>query len=130
MAQAANFTIKDGSATPADTLFTCVQPAGGSLPAVYYARAKGLSAATQPKIQVSSKGGAKKRESFSTYLVPFSILGPDGVTRVVDNAYAEVRCVMPDSVPNDVRAHLRAYLANSLDVAQFQETVETGYAPN
>lgn len=130
MSQATNFTIKDGASTPADTLFTNVQPSGGGIPAVYLARTKGTSPANQPKIQVSAKGGQKKREAFMTFLVPFAVVGADSIARVVDNAYAEVRVVLPDSVPNSVRSDLRAYLANSLDIAQFQETVETGYSPN
>lgn len=130
MAQAINFTIKDGAGTPADTLFTCVQPAGASLPATYYARAKGSASAYQPKIAISSKGNGKTRETFQTVLVPYAVTGTDGITRVVDKAYAEIRVVLPDSVPDAVRSDLRAYVANSVDVAQIIESMTTGYAPN
>ena len=130
MSQAANFTIKDGASTPADTVFTCVQPAGGNLPATYFARAKGSSSAYQPKIAISSKGGKKIREVFQTVLVPYSVVDGGGKPTLVDNAYAEIRVVLPDTVPDSVRSDLRAYVANSVDVAQIVDAMITGYAPN
>ena len=130
MSQAANFTIKDGASTPADVLFTNVQPAGGSLPATYYARSRGPMTASQPVIRTSSKGMQGKREVLHTVSVPYAVTGTDGVTKVVGSAFAEVRVVLPDTVPDTVRADLRAFVANSCNSPQFVESMTTGYAPN
>lgn len=130
MAQATNFTIKDGAATPVDTVFTNVQPAGGNLPATYFARAKGASPAQQPTVRISSRGMQGKREVLHTVAVPYAVTGADAVSRVVSIALVEVKVVLPDNVPDAVRSDLRAYAANSLDVAQIVDAVQTGYAPN
>lgn len=130
MAQATNFTIKDGASTPADTLFTNVTPAGGQTPATYYARTKGPSQASQPVIMMSGKGKQKARETFQTVRTPYSVVGTDGRVTVVDSCYTEIRTVLPDSVPDDVRAMHSAYVRNSQDVAQLQEGATTGYPPN
>jgi len=130
MAQATNFTIKDGASTPADTVFSNVQPAGGTLPAVYFARTKGPNPSSQPRIQISGKGGKKLREVLQTVMTPYFVTGTDGKVTVVDNCYTEIRHVLPDSVPDDVRAHHNAYVRNSLDVPQVAESGTTGYPPN
>lgn len=127
---ASNFTIKDGASTPADTVFTNVTRSGGSLPATYYARSKGTAQAHQPVLRVSSRGVQKGRETKTTIAVPFSVLGADGVTRVVDTAHATLVVTLPDAVPSAARSDLRAYLANSLDITQFVETNTEGFAPN
>lgn len=130
MPQAANFTINDGATTPAATLFTNVQPASGNIPATYFARAKGVSAVSQPTIAVSSKGKQKAREVTTTIKTPYSVVGTDGITRVVDNCFTTIVTVLPDSCPASVRADHQAYVANSRDVAQIKETELDGYAPN
>lgn len=129
MPTAANFSIKDGLPTPVDTLFTNLQPASGNLPAVYQARTKGVSPASQPKIAISSKGTQKTREVHVTVRVPYAVVSPEGVTKIIDSAFADLRVVLPDSCPDSIRADLAAYLANSLDVPAVVDTVKNGYAP-
>lgn len=130
MTQAVNFSINDGASTPVSTLFTCLQPAGGNLPAVYQAKAKGPSVAAQPKISVSSSGTTKTREVRMTVRTPYWVTGTDGVTKVIDSAFAEIRIVLPETVPDAVRSDHAAYVANSLDAAQILAAVRDGYAPN
>lgn len=130
MPTAVNFTIKDGASTPADTLFTNVQPAGGNLPALYLAKNKGPSVNCQPRINVSSTGNTKTREVRMTIRTPYWALGTDGTTRVIDSAFTEIRTVLPDSVPDSVRNDHAAFVANSLDVLQIKEANTGGYAPN
>lgn len=130
MSQASNFTIKNGAATPVDVLFTNLQPAGGNLPAVYQARSTGNTVASQAKIMVSSTGTAKTREVRRTIRTPYSVVGVDGVTKVVDSCFTEIRTVLPETVPDDVRANHQAFVANSCDVPQIQDADKNGYAPN
>lgn len=130
MPNAVNFTIKDGASTPADTLFTNVQPAGGNLPALYIAKAKGPSVNCQPRLNVSSTGNTKTREVRMTIRTPYWTTGGDGTTRVIDSVFTEIRTVLPDSVPDSVRNDHNAYVANSLDVPQMKESNTSGYAPN
>lgn len=129
MPQAANFTINDGATTPAATLFTCVQPASGNIPATYFARAKGVSAASQPVIAVSSKGKQKAREVTTTIKTPYAVAGTDGITRVIDSCFTTITTVLPDSCPTSVRSDHQAYVANSRDIVQFKESDTEGYAP-
>lgn len=129
MSQAVNFTIKDGTATPVNTVFTCVQPASGNLPATYQARTKGPSLASQPVIAISSSGKKGSREVRQTVRTPFWILGSDGVTRVQDAMFTEIRTVLPDSVPDAVRADHQAFVANSVDVSQIKDSMIDGFAP-
>lgn len=131
MPQASNFTIKDGKTpTPADTVFTCLQPAGGSLPAVYQARTAGPNSASQPKIALSSSGTPKARETRQTIRTPYYVTGVDGQTKVVDNCFTEIRTVIPESCPAATRADHVAFIANSLDVPQIKESHHDGYAAN
>lgn len=130
MSQASNFTIKDGAATPTDTLFTNLQPAGGNLPAVYQAKTKGAFSSAQPKIQLSSEQTGKGRRVRQTIRTPYAVLGTDGVTKVVDSAFTEIITTIPDTIPDAVRADHWAYVANSADVPQISESGKTGYAPN
>lgn len=130
MPTAINFTIKDGASTPADTLFTNLQPAGGSLPAVYQAKTKGVNAASQPKIQVSSETTNQGRRVRMTIRTPYSVLGTDGVTKVVGSAFTEITTTLPDLIPDSVRGDHWAYVANSCDVPQLADAGKQGYAPN
>lgn len=130
MPTASTFTIKDGASTPADVVFTNIQPAGGNLPSTYLAKAKGPMVIAQPKIAISSSGNTKTRETKITVKTPFWVTGVDGVTRVQDSVFTEIRFVIPDTVPDAVRADHAAYVANSLDVAQVRESMRDGYAPN
>lgn len=128
MPNASNFTIKDG--TIADVVFTNLQPAGGNLPAVYQAKAKGPVVAAQPKISVSSSGTAKTRETRTTIRTPYAVTGADGTVKIVDSCFTEIRTVMPETIPDAVRLDHQAYVANSLDVPQMKDTQINGYAPN
>lgn len=130
MPTASNVTVNDGATTPVATLFTMIQPAGGNLPATYVAKLKGPSVSSQPKVQISATGTSKTRESKVTIKTPYWVTGTDGVTKVIDSAFTEIRSVMPDSVPDAVRKDHQAYLANWLDQAQMQETIRDGYAPS
>lgn len=130
MPQAANFTIKDGASTPADTVFTNLQPAGGTLPAVYQARAAGPNPALQPKVSLSSEQQRNGRRIRQTVRTPYYIVGTDGVPRLVDSCFTEIITTLPDSVPDSVRSHHWAYVSNSADVPQIAESFKNGYAPN
>lgn len=130
MTQASTFTINDGKASPVATVFTCVQPAGGSLPAQYQARLKGPNPSAQPRIAISSSGTSKAREVRVTVRTPYWVTGTDGVTKVVDSVFTEIRHVFPETVPDAVRADHAAYVANSCDVPQIRESMVDGYAPN
>lgn len=129
MPTASSFTIQDGASLPADVVFTNIQPAGGNLPSVYLAKTKGPATAAQPKIAISSTGNAKSREVRQTVRTPFWVTGVDGVTRVQDSVFTEIRTVVPDAVPDAVRADHAAYVRNSLAIWQVQESMRDGYAP-
>lgn len=129
MPQASTFTIKD--AALADVVYTNVQGAAGSFPAVYYAKAKGTAAAFQPKISISSKGLANQgREVKLTFQVPVTALDDNGVEKVVDTEFYEIKKVGPGRIPATVQADGIAYMANMLDIAQVKEAFRDGYAPN
>lgn len=130
MPTASTFAVNDGAATPTATTFTLFQPAGGNLPATYVAKTKGPSVSAQPKLAVSSTGTSKTRESRLTVRTPYWVTGTDGVTKVIDSAFTEIRTVLPDSVPDAVRADHAAYLANFLAVPQIRDTIRDGFAPN
>lgn len=130
MPQATNFTIKNGASTPADTVFTNLQPAGGTLPAVYQARAAGPNSALQPKISLSSEQQRSGRRVRQTIRTPYYVVGTDGVSRLVDSCFTEVITTLPDSVPDDVRSHHWAYVSNSADIPQIADSFKNGYAPN
>lgn len=127
---ASNVTVDDGTATPVATLFTMIQPSGGNLPATYIAKTKGPNMSSQPKVQVSASGTAKTRECKLTIKTPYWVTGTDGVTKVVDSAFTEVRFVLPDSVPDAVRKDHRAFVANFLDQPQIVEALTDGFAPS
>lgn len=129
MPQAQNFTIKDSA--NADVVFTCVQPASGSNPAVYYARGKGTASAFQPKIQVSSRGLAQQgREVKLTLQLPKTAVDGNGVERVIGTEFYELKKVGPGLIPALEQADAAAYLSNALDVAQIREAFRDGYAPS
>lgn len=128
MPQAGNIVVKDNANV--DVEFTNVQPSSGNLPATYLARAKGASTASQPVIAISAKGQKGSREIRETVRTPYAIVGVDGVTRVQDSVFTEIRTVLPDNVPDAVRAEHCAYVRNSLAVLQVKEAHETGYAPS
>lgn len=129
MPNAANFSINNGAATPVSVLFTNLQPAGGNLPAVYLAKTTGPMVSAQAKIAVSSTGTAKTREVRITVRTPYWVTGTDGVTKVLDSCFSEIRTVLPESVPDDVRANHVAYVANSCGDAQIKDALRNGYAP-
>lgn len=129
MPQAVNFTIKNGASTPADVVFTSLQPAGGSLPAVYQARAAGPNAALQPKISLSGEQQRNGRRTRQTVRTPYYVVGTDGVPRLVDSCFTEIITTMPDTIPDAVRNDHWAYVSNSADVAQIAESCKSGYAP-
>lgn len=129
MPTASNFSINNGAATPVSTLFTNLQPAGGNLPAVYLAKTTGPSVSAQAKIAISATGSAKTREMRQTIRTPYWVTGVDGVTKVLDSCFTEIRTVLPESVPDDVRANHAAYVANSCDEAQVRASMKEGYAP-
>lgn len=129
MSQAANFTIKDGATTPADTVFTNVKPAVGQSAAEYYARAKGPSPALQPKVKASDKATASSRVYTQIVETPYWVTGADGVSRRVDAAHTVITTTLPTTIPDAVRNDHYAYVANSVDVAQFQDGFKNGYAP-
>ncbi|DAD52345.1 coat protein [ssRNA phage SRR5208570_4] len=128
MPTASNITIKDGA--NADTIFTNVQPAGGNLPAVYLGKTKGTTAASQPKLSISSKGKNTGREVVMTFAIPYAVVGTDGIERVVDTEFYEVRKVGPARIPASLQADGVAYVATSLTATQIKEAFRDGYAPN
>lgn len=129
MSQATNFTIKDGTAT--DTLFTCVQPSGGNLPATYFARAKGAMPVQQPVIAISSSGRSNTtRVVKQTIKTPIVVTLGDGSTKVVDFVFTDISTTIPGSASDAVRADHTAFIRNSVDVQQIYESHTDGYAPN
>lgn len=129
MPQAKNFTIKDGAA--ADTLFTNVQPAGGALPALYFARAKGPFPVQQPQIAISSAGKQNGvRVVKQTVKTPILQTDNTGVTKVVDYMFTEILTTSPGTAAVTDRSAHWAFVSNSLDVAEIAECHKDGYAPN
>lgn len=129
MPQATNFTIKDGSL--ADTLFTNVQPAGGSLPATYFARAKGAIPLHQPVINISASGKQNgARTTKQTVKTPILQTDINGVTKVVDYAFTEISTTMPGTASVANRTEHWAFVANSCDIAQVADSHKDGYPPN
>lgn len=129
MPQASNFTIKDG--TNADTLFTNVQPAGGSLPATYFARGKGAIPNQQPVINISATGKqGGVRTTKQTVKTPILQTDINGVTKVVDYAFTEISTTMPGTASVANRTEHWAFVCNSAVVAQLADSHKDGYPPN
>lgn len=129
MPQATNFTIKDGAV--ADCVFTNVQKASGSVPALYFARAKGAYPVQQPQIAISSAGKANGvRVSKQTVKTPILGVDANGVTTVVDYIFSEITTTVPGTASVANRSEHWAYVSNSLDVAQIAESHKDGYAAN
>lgn len=130
MPNATSFTIKDGAAV--DTVFSNVQPAGGTLPALYFARAKGSFPVQQPSIGLSSagkQGGVRVvKQTVKTPILQTD--ASSGISKVIDYMFTEVNTTMPGTATVADRANHRAYVANSLDVPQVAESHQDGYAPN
>lgn len=129
MPQATNFTINDGAA--AATVFTNVQPSGGSLPALYFARAKGAFPVQQPQVAISSVGKQNGvRVVKQTVKTPILQTDTAGVTKVVDYMFTEITTTSPGTASVADRSNHWAYVSNSLDVAQIGESHKDGYGPN
>lgn len=129
MPQAANITIKDGQSTPADTLFTLLTPAAGGNPAVWTAKTKGPTAATQPRVDVSSEGFKGGRKVRVTVKVPVYVTGTDGMVRLIDSFHFTGQVTLPDTVPSANRSDGVAYTANLFSTALMKEVLSEGYAP-
>lgn len=129
MPQASNFTIEDGAA--AETVFTNVQPAGGTNPALYFARAKGAFPVQQPQIALSSSGKqGGVRVTKQTVKTPILQTDTNGVTKVVDYMFTEMNTTAPGTATVADRSNHWAYVSNSADVAQIADGHKDGYAPN
>lgn len=129
MPQAKNFTINDGAA--AATVFTNVQPSGGALPALYFARAKGAFPVQQPQIAISSAGKQNGvRVVKQTVKTPILQTDNAGVTKVVDYMFSEIVTTSPGTASITDRSNHWAYVSNSLDVAEVGESHKDGYGPN
>lgn len=128
MPQATTFTINDGSAVA--TVFTNVQPAGGGLPALYFAREKGAFPTTQPTIGISSAGKqGNVRVVKQTVKTPI-LQTIAGETKVVDYMFTEIVTTRPGTATVIDSANHVAYVKNSLDEPQVEDSHEDGYAPN
>ncbi len=128
MPQAANITVKDGQSTPADTLFTLLTPSAGNFPAVWVARSKGPTTATQPRLESSSEGFKGGRRVRITIKVPYYVTGTDGKSTFVDNYHVSSQVVIPDTIPAGFRADGAAYAGNLVTHALIKETITDGYA--
>lgn len=121
-----NLTIKDSA--NADVLFTAVQSAAGTAPSVWLAKAKGKAPAFQPKIQMSSQGRAGSgRDVKLTLAVPVTVTDDNGVERVLDTEFYEVRKVGPGRIPATTQADAAAYLAGALANAEIRAGFRDGY---
>lgn len=124
---AENFTIKDSAG--ADVLFTAVASAAGNTPSVWYAKSRGSAAAFQPKIQLSSNGrSGNGRDVKMTIAVPVTVTDDNGVERVVDTEFYEIRKVGPGRIPARTQADAAAFVANAMDVAEVRNAFRDGYA--
>lgn len=129
MPTASNITINDSAAVA--VVFTNVTGASGALPAVYYAKTKGTAAAFQPKLSISSKGMANSgREVKMTLALPVTVIDENGIEKVLDTEFYEIRKVGPGRIPALQQADAAAYVANALDVAQIREAFRDGFAPS
>lgn len=129
MPQAANLTIKDGSATPVDVTFTLLTPAAGSDPAAWTAKTKGPTTASQPRVEISSTGFKGGRRVKGTIKVPQYVTGTDGKTLIEDSFHVAYTVTIPDRVGPTFRADGAAYLGNLLTLAVMKEVNADGYAP-
>lgn len=128
MPQAANFTVLDGAATPADTLFTLLTPASGKSPAVWVAKSKGPTVATQPKVDVSTTGTKVGRSLRLSFRLPYWVTGTDGRVSVVDSLFASLNVVVPDTVPDANRDDFVALLANIIANEIVREMIRDGHS--
>lgn len=129
MPQAINITIKDGQSTPADCLFTLLTPAAGNSPAVWSAKTKGPTSASQPRVELSGEGFRGGRKLRLTVKVPAYVTGTDGKVSLIDNFHFSGQVTIPDTVPVAFRADAVAYIGNLLSHALIKETLTDGYAP-
>lgn len=128
MPQAANFTVKDGAATPVDTLFTLLTPAAGKSAAVWVAKSKGPTVATQPKVDVSTTGTKVGRALRLSFRLPYWVTGTDGRVTVVDSQFASLSATVPDTIPDANRADFVALFANIIATALVKEMLKDGHS--
>lgn len=128
MPQAANFTVKDGAATPVDTLFTLLTPAAGKSAAVWVAKSKGPTVATQPKVDVSTTGTKVGRALRLSFRLPYWVTGTDGRVTVVDSQFASLNTTVPDTIPDANRADFVALFANIIATALVKEMLKDGHS--
>ena len=128
MPQAANFTVKDGAATPVDTLFTLLTPASGKSPAVWVAKSKGPNVAAQPKVDASTTGTKIGRSLRLSFRLPYWVTGTDGRVTVVDSMFASLNTTVPDTIPDANRDDFVALFANIVASAIVREMIRDGHS--
>lgn len=128
MPQAASFTVEDGAATPVDTLFTLLTPAAGKSAAVWVAKSKGPTVATQPKVDVSTTGTKVGRALRLSFRLPYWVTGTDGRVTVVDSQFASLSMTVPDTIPDANRADFVALFANIIATALVKEMLKDGHS--
>lgn len=129
MPQASHITIKDGQSTPADCLFTLLTPSAGNSPAVWNAKTKGPTSASQPRVEMSSEGFRGGRKVRLTVKVPAYVTGTDGKVSLIDTYHFSGQITVPDTVPAAFRADAVAFIGNLLSHALVKEVLVDGYAP-
>lgn len=124
MASFANITINDGAASPVAITFTPDFRNGNE---VVWADRRQPSSLMWPRITLAYDRASRRRP---TYHVDFRVEMPiirniDGVDTVTDTArFERGRYILPVTMTEQERKHLRAYVANGLSNATIKGAVE------
>lgn len=118
MTQLADITVKNGAATPVDTLFSAVEPQSGSTSALWY-----FKAAPQRNSYVRLTTDVRRSGSNASTKSKMQLNFPavDAVTGVVRySLIAKMELTVPDMATQDDVNHVYAFMKNLIAHAQLQ----------
>lgn len=118
MTQLADITVKNGAASPVDTLFSAVEPQSGSTPALWYYKAA-PSRNSYVRLTTDVRRSGSNASTKSKMQLNYPIV--DGVTGLVKySLIAKIELTVPDMATQTDVDHVYAFTKNLLAHAQLQ----------
>lgn len=118
MTQLADITVKNGAVSPADTLFTAVEPQSGSTSALWYYKA-GLQRNSYVRLTTDVRRSGSNASTKSKMQLNFPVV--DSVTGLVKyQLIAKMELTVPDTATQTDVDHVYAFMKNLIAHAQLQ----------
>lgn len=118
MTQLTDITVKNGAVTPADTLFTAVEPQSGSTPALWYFKA-GSQRNSYVRLTTDVRRSGSNASSKAKLQLNYPIVDPvTGAVRY--SLIGKIELVVPDMATDTDVNHIYAFLKNLIAHAQVQ----------